>query len=263
VTRGIKITLACATLTLFVISAAGALVYRASQQVPEFYVEAVAIEPEAQRDDRDAFVARATALASDLSGEGRWHSLFTADQINAWLALELANNYPGLLPAELRDPRISLTKDAATIGCQYQSGELASVVTIELDAYLHEPNVVAVRLRQARAGTLPVPLGSILDSISYAAQQLDLQLEWRTSHGDPVALIKLPPLHDSNHESLRLESLELRDGELFVAGSVGHPPLDSSPVVPEPLRVPTAKADPAVDEDQPLVGSAEKATLQK
>ncbi len=258
--RGVKTTAVVATLALVAASIALVSIYRALRQVPDFYNAAVAVEPEQQVEDRDAFVARATALASDLHAEGRWQSLFTAEQINAWLALELANNYPELLPPELCDPRISLSKDAATIGCQYKTGELSAVVSVTLDAYLHEPNVVAVRIRQARAGALPVPLGHILDSISHAAQQLNLRLEWRKSHGDPVALITLPALHDGNSEPLRLDLLELRDGELFVAGTVGNPPLETSPITPEPLRVPTAQKGAP---DQPRLGAAENDTLQK
>ncbi len=258
--RGVKSTIIVATLVLVVTGIALVSVYRALRQVPEFYNAAGSIEPERQVEDRDAFVARATALASDLHAEGRWQSLFTAEQINAWLALELANNYPDLLPPELCDPRISLSKDAATIGCQYKTRELSAVVSVTLDAYLHEPNVVAVRIRHARAGTLPVPLGHILDSISHAAQQLNLRLEWRKSHGDPVALITLPPLHDGKSKPLRLDLLELRDGELFVAGEVGNPPLDTAPITPEPIRVPTAKKEAP---DQPRLGAVENDTLQK
>ena len=82
--------------------------YEASQQVPEFYREAIAVEPVGQQPARDAFVAQATALASDLHRAGHWQTLFTADQINAWLALELEPHYPDLLPAERRDPRIMI-----------------------------------------------------------------------------------------------------------------------------------------------------------
>ncbi len=244
-------------------------VYTASQQVPEFYDVAVAVKPKDQAVERDAFVARAAALASDLQSDGHWHSLFTADEINAWLALELAANYPDLLPVELCDPRISLSPGTATIGCRYRSGELETVVSITLDAYLQAPNVLALRVRRARAGALPVPLGHILDGISRAAQQLNLRLEWRHAHGVPVALITFPPVGDGKSLPPRLDSIELRDGELFVSGRAGHPlPPDASPIVPEPLRVPTASLAPPADEqpgsdDQPRVGAAEKDTVHK
>ena len=237
------------------------LAYRASQLVPEFYRVALEEPPQGQSDARDAFVAQATALVSDLNSEGHWQSLFTAEQINAWLALELAASYPDILPLTLHDPRVSLGKKEATIGCRYQNGDVGAVLSLSFDAYLQEPTVVALRIRRARAGSLPVPLAQVLDSISHAARALNLRLEWRKSHGDPVALITLPQPRDARRSTMRLETLELRDGELFVSGTVGKVKTDASPVVPEPLRVPTANSESTLD--QPLVGSAEKQTRQK
>jgi hypothetical protein len=259
--RAVKIAVLATISLLLVAGIALLLLYQAARSVPEFYEQAVSVDPAAQDECRDEFVTRASALASDLHNEGRWQSLFTADQINAWLALELSTNYPHLLPPELKDPRISITSQGATIGCRYQSGELDTVVSVAIEAFLHSPHVVAVRIRHARAGAIPVPLGQILDGISHAARELGLRLEWRKLQGDPVALITLPRIPGGRHDSLRLESIELRPNELFVAGTVGMPPLESSPVVPEPLRVPTVKYDG--DEDQPLIGSAEKDTVQK
>lgn len=235
---------------------------RAARRVPEFYQVAVALEPASQQGNRDAFVARAAALASDLNTAGSWQSLFTADEINAWLALELSTNYPDLLPEELRDPRLSLSKDLATIGCLYRTGEVNTVVTVRVEAYLHSRHVVAVRILGARAGAIPVPLGQILDGISYAARQLNVRLEWRHAQGDPVALIMLPHIGDKLAESLCLESLEIRDGELYVAGTVGNlPPESSSPIIAEPLLVPTVKNER--DTDQPRIGALPNDTLQK
>ena len=131
-------------------------------------------QPQEQQEARDQFVVQATALASDLHRPGHWQSLFTADQINAWLALELATNYPDLLPDELQrsasfDPR----PNEATIACRYESGDMAAVLSLTVDAYLHEPNVLALRIRRARAGALPVPLAQVLDSISHAARRAE------------------------------------------------------------------------------------------
>ena len=114
---------------------------------------------------------------------------------------------------------------------------------------------------RARAGALPIPLGQVLDNISRAAQQLNLRLEWRRSQGDPVALVTLPQQHGLGKAPWQVEALELRDGELFVSGTVGKHKLDASPIVTEPLRVPTAHSEPLGN--QPIVGAADKETRQK
>jgi hypothetical protein len=94
------------------------------------------------------------------------------------------------------------------------------------------------------------------------ARVLNLRLEWRKSHGDPVALVTLPSPRDSDNEELSIETLEIRDGELFVSGSNGKGKQDASPIVPEPLRVPTAKRQ-APKSLQPRMGAADKATRQE
>ncbi len=88
----------------------------------------------------------------------------------------------------------TIQDDLVTLACGYKRGDSTTVVSISLDLYLSAPNVAALRVRSVRAGSLPVPLSSVLEAISAAARNFDLELQWRQSHGDPVALIKLP--HD-------------------------------------------------------------------
>lgn len=260
--RILKIVAIFSAVVLLTLGVSVFSIYEASQLVPEFYHEAISRDPAEQHDARDQFVAQATALASDLHRPGRWQSLFTADQINAWLALELAANYPDLLPGELRDPRVSIRRNEATIACRYASGEMAAVLSLTVDAALHKPNVLALRIRRARAGALPVPLAQVLDNISHAARELHLRLEWRKIQGDPVALITFSETRDDWLDGLHLQTVELREGELFVAGTNGgadpsesHEKLDAPPA-------PTAGQEPSEDA-QPVVGSAEKETRQK
>jgi hypothetical protein len=245
-----------------IVLAAGGLAlwsgYRASQHVPAFYEAAIALKPSQQTAARDAFVAQATALAGDLQSDGRWQTLFTAEQINAWLAIELSSDYPDLLSTQLHDPRISLDKNAATVAFRCSSGDWETVLSLTFEAYLQAPNVVGIRIDRARAGALPIPLAQVLDSITHAAQQMNLRLEWGKSDGDPVALITLPHRGEA---SFCLDVIELRDGELFVSGTAGRHPFDASPVVPQPLRIPTAK-HPGGDPDQPRLGSTEKEIRQ-
>lgn len=234
--------------------------YQASQQVPEFYAEALALDPDDQQVARDEFIAQATALASDLHRLGRWQRLFTAEQINAWLALELVTNNPGLLPDGMHDPRIVISDKEATIACRYEQGSISTVLSLSVDAYLQEPNVVALRIRRARAGALPVPLKQVLDGISQAARELKLRLEWRKTHGDPVALITFPRARDSRTESLKLQMVELRQGELFLAG--GAPPHDAAGLADtDPPE--TSDDSTEADDAQPLIGSAPKETRQE
>jgi hypothetical protein len=258
----IKILAVAAVVGAIVVGISLFSLYKASQHVPEFYREAISLDPDEQEPARDEFVAQVTALASDLHRSGHWQSLFTDDQINAWLALELATNYPELLRGELHEPRISIRDKEATIACRYENAQVRSVLSLTVDAYLQEPNVLALRIRKARAGALPVPLAQVLDGISRAALQLNLRLEWRKAKGDPVALVTLPRSRFGQTESLNLQAIELRDGEVFVSGTIGAPRTIESPGGSEPSEPLTAKAAKAGG-PQSVVGSAEKETRQK
>jgi hypothetical protein len=254
-----KILALAATAALIVGGVATLWVYEAAQHVPAFYRDAVELDVDDQTPARDEFVAQLTALASDLNHQGPWQTLFTADQINAWLALELKQNYPDMLSEGFCDPRISLRANEATIACRYETEKVSAIVSLTVDAYLHEPHVLALRIRRARAGALPLPLGQILDGVSHVARHLNLRLDWRKSHGDPVALITLPQPHASERESLSLQTIELRENELFVSGAIGAPPAIVQPSRPVEEERPTADITAA----QPVVGATEKETRQK
>lgn len=250
-----------ATVVIAMVAVALSLVslYHASRQVPVFYIEAIAQDAGEQEEARDEFVASVAGLASDLHRRGKWQALFTEKQINAWLALELVGNDPNLLPSELADPRVSIRAREATIACRYTNGGVTTVLSLTADMYLKTSNVLAVRIRRVRAGTLPVPLTQVLNAISQAARGLKLRLEWRKTQGDPVALISFPRAPDGEPDSLILQKVELHEGALFVAGTVGPSssgdPDQATPNVTAQTDTPTA--------DQPRVGTAVKETRQE
>ncbi len=267
------------TKTVAVLAAAAVVVvgvslfslYEAYQQVPAFYHEALAIDDAAQGPARDAFVAQATALASDLHRQGRWHTLFTAEQINAWLALELTSNYPDLLPLESARPANFAPREGSVPRLPLHERRHVDGSLADARRVLERTERAGPAHSQRRAGALPVPLAKVLDSISHAAHELNLRLEWRRLDGDPVALISFPSAGPGASDHVNLEALELRDGELFVSGTIGPVPSNGIPDEKTPAGSPTAANDQApdtspaavADPDQPLVGAAEKETRQK
>ncbi len=83
-------------------------VYRASQQVPEFYADEIAVPAEAQEKESDLMLRQVTTLHNDLQGKGRWRQVFKAQTINGWLAVDLPRNQPTLLPKGMHDPRVHI-----------------------------------------------------------------------------------------------------------------------------------------------------------
>jgi hypothetical protein len=195
-------------------------VHRATQHVPDFYQQALVNEPEQQEAAGDQLERHVLQLHNEARRAGQWQAVFTDEHINGWLAVDLPEKFPGILPKTLQDPRVAVTPEAVRIAFRYEDGQFSTVVSLEVEAHLtDEPNVLALRIRKARAGLLPVPLKKVLDAIQTAAREADLMLHWAQQEGDPVALVTLPTEHkEYRRRALSLKAVELRRGEIVVAG---------------------------------------------
>jgi len=210
----------CCGLLVVVVGALGAL-YWASQYVPEFYRRALEIDaqdPGQQRLSGEMHQG-AMDLVSATKKKGSWRALFTVEQINAWLAVDMPRKHKEMLPPSFEAPRVAIEPEQMTVACRFRHGSFSSVLTLTVKPYLsaEEPNVLAVEICKARAGRLPLPLKSVLDEISAAAAHAKVQLRWRYVGGSPVAQITLPEPHESG-SLVWIETLTLEDGKIYVAG---------------------------------------------
>jgi len=210
-------------LGIVVVIGTGVLVgclYRATQQAPEFYQQALQAPPQQQAAAGDELERQVLDLRNDLRNEGRFDVEFTHDQINGWLAADLPEKFPQLLPRGVSDPRIAFEPRLTRLACRYEDSRISAVVSLDADVYLTEdPNVVAVRLRDVRAGSLPIPLGQFLDQISRHATNAGLPLQWSETEGDPLALITVPPLIDDRSNTLlHLDAIEVLESKVRFAG---------------------------------------------
>lgn len=191
--------------------------YWAATRVPSFYDEPIDPATPEVRQASDEMLDHTTALANDVRREGQWSALFTGRQVNGWLSVDLVENHGQSLPPGISDVRTKIDTEGVRLACRYQVGAIATVLTLDLEPYLAAPNVVAVRIRGARAGLLPLPLGTVLDWFGQAAHEADLRLRWQRSDGFPLALIEIPAV-DRDGLAIELEGLELRDDALYLAG---------------------------------------------
>lgn len=191
--------------------------YLAVQHEPAFYRDAMEADPEVLEKASDDMLRRTTALASALKKKAQWEALFTAGQINGWLAVDMVRNHPSTLPPALHDPRVTIDQKRITIACRFEQGGIDSVLSLTVEPSMPEPNVIALRIVKARAGLLPVPLAKVLDGVSQAARGLGCHLEWRNTGGDPVAMLSFPSADDER--PVNIESLRLGDGEIYVNGT--------------------------------------------
>jgi hypothetical protein len=198
--------------------------FRAARHEPEFYQRALLMEPQQQQEAGEQLERSVLELHNNVRKPGRWEAVFTDEQLNGWLSRDLEIKFPQLLPTGVSAPRIALDPQQARIACRYETPKINTVVSLALEVHLtDEPNVVAIRVRKARAGALPLPLKGFLDRIADVALQSGLVLRWAQEDGDPVALFKIPSEHeDYLTQGVFLESVELRDGAVYLAGRSGE-----------------------------------------
>jgi hypothetical protein len=220
------IVVALLAIALIVIS----LGYYATQKEPDFYRQATQVPSPGQPTSGDDLEKAALDLHNDTHRAGRWEAIFTDEQLNGWLAVDLEEKFPGMLPKGILDPRISIQPQRAMIGCRYDEGRFQTVVSLSLELHLtDEPNTLAIRVCKVRAGALPVPVAGFLDRITTIARQGRIPLRWGQAKGDPVALVTIPVQHEEYaHRAIHLETVELREGEIYLAGRTEQPPQASS-----------------------------------
>lgn len=193
---------------------------RAARHVPEFYRRALVDDAAARARASDEMLRRAAALGGDVKQPGRWRALFTAEQLNGWLAVDLPRNHPGTLPPEVEDPRVAIEGGRVLFGCGYRRGEESHVLWASVEPSLPKPNLLVLRITEARVGKVPLPRRELIARLSEAAASAGWALRWQDAGGDPVALLHLGGLIDT-HRNLRVvvDTLRLGDGEVFLSGT--------------------------------------------
>jgi hypothetical protein len=216
--RKLRIAALCTSLlTACVLLVLGGAYY-AARQVRPFYEQALGLEPEVLERGSRELESRATALYSDARQGGKWHALFTAEQINGWLAIQLAENQESDAPSNIRDPRVAISPEILTLGFQTFSGGVETVISVEAAVFVTEEGAVAVRLMSVRAGALPLPVMQLADEIAATCEKLSLPVRWTQQDGQPVAIVELHSDPSTQERQFYIDTIEFGEGEMYVAG---------------------------------------------
>jgi hypothetical protein len=255
--RPVRILVAGAAAVVLAVVAAW-IVLRAAREVRPFYQQALACDSTALEQGRRELQTQVGAFYSDAQETGSWSAVFTSAQLNGWLATELATVYADKLPADIREPRIAITPAALSLGFFSRHLGIETVVTVDADVFLTEDGELGARLTSVRAGALPLPVAQVAEEIQKASQKWALPLRWSQVDGEIVALVDIAGAVSSSEEIVLLHTLELREGEVYLAGqTVEHQAHVGEPAHPE-------ARDPAHSNQRagPLAQSDDQSTLQ-
>jgi hypothetical protein len=217
-TRKLRIAAVGSLVLAAVLLAALSGAYFAARQVRPFYEHALRVEPAALEQGSRELESRATVLYSDARQPGQWQALFTAEQINGWLATQMTEDRASELPADIRDPRIAITPNLVTLGFRTLSGGIETVVSVDAAVLLTTDGTVAIRLVSVKAGALPLPVMQVADELAAACQELSLPVRWTQEAGQPVAVVELHREASTDKRQFFIDSIELGDSEVYVAG---------------------------------------------
>ncbi len=216
-------------LLLMVAASAAWWAIRQTEQVPEFYrLATMDARPGASQDQQRKASRRLTRnferLQSAAAKEGSWNATFTNEEINAWLDEELPEKFPHLLRRGLSEPRVAIEDGRLRAAARLRNRRFDLVVSCDVRVELTEqPNLLAIRLENLRAGALAIPWSQFLDRISSEAAGGDISVHWDMTDTGPVALLAVPGEHPKFVvKPVMVESIELCAGEIWLAGRSGE-----------------------------------------
>ena len=191
--------------------------------VPEFYTQAQQIQPLPSMMASQNLQNELKQFENDRSKRGRWNTALSDQQVNAWLVEELPKAFPRLSAYGAKEPRIKVQDERILAAVRFQRGQIDTVISCEATVELTEqPNMLALRLFNLRAGAIPLPLNKFVRGISKEAAKGGLDVDWDFTDSGPVALVKIPSEDPRYHASpVVIESVNLVHGAMVLAGHTG------------------------------------------
>lgn len=193
--------------------------YAANQQAVAEGADAAAIEAVRQR-GAGRFLSKMAALANDVGRPGEWATVLDDGELNAWLAVDLPENHPDLLPTGVADLRVRFTSGTVSVGCRL-GGPLAALAWADVRVRLLEANRLAMTVEQCRMGLLPLPTGIASSQLAEALGRSGLRCEMLRIDGETELVAQLPAAEIRGDEAVSwwLDGLRIEDGEIFLTGT--------------------------------------------
>lgn len=198
-------------------------VYKSLTYVPPRYeklVRAQTAEPARAAEESDRMVRRSMDFINALNREGRWETVFTQDEINGWLAVDLPGKHADELPKGVSRPRVLIEPAGITIFAKVEANPIDIIVALQLSPELLSPNILRIVLADARAGSLGLPLSKVKEMLAEGLVDSEFDVTWQHVDGQPAALITWTGKSDDKKGRRRtLDRLALRDGRIYLSGT--------------------------------------------
>lgn len=197
----------------------GSILYLAKRE-PAFYRDAPSLSEWDAREKSARLLTRMQDLKNEIRSKPEWGDTFTAEDLNCFFRENMSRRggLCAILPEGFHSPRVAIEGDRLKLGFRYRDGFWSTVVWVELKIWLvaNEVNLIAVEVCDLSAGSLPIGSQSILDAISEAARDSNIEVTWYRHKGNPVGLFRL--YADQPRPAAQVLTLEVKDGNIVIAG---------------------------------------------
>ncbi len=214
--RSFRKWLVVAALFALAVGGLGVSIWTGLKHRPEFYESLISVDADRQHQTSLEFVSHSVQLRNDIANEPKWEAVFTAAEINSWLAGDLKQEFADQIPNGVSEPRVRLETDRVTLAFQLDTGTVEPVVWAVASARMTAPNELALTFEKMRAGAVPLPFEMIKSRLTEQAKKIGLSVSWSKDGDSPVATIQLT--NSEGSQPVVLEDLQVADGWLRLAG---------------------------------------------
>ncbi len=197
--------------------------YYLSQQEPEFYRAALLKSSEQDKKNGAELESAIWDIYNAVLEQDHWGGEVTEDQINGWLATELPEKFPELLPEDLiTKPRVALGRGELSIAGRAHYHGISGIVVGKLDVFkTDQVNTFAIRFRRISAGIIPIPITSFADQITQGLNRKGYQTRWTELEGDPLLIVVAPKEDFTIHGLYRanIDTIDIEEQRIVISGT--------------------------------------------
>jgi len=197
---------------------------------PSYYREIVNLPRRDREANAKQFVTSSLQLSNDIRNESLWEAVFSDQEVNAWLAQDLLTHFAEHIPPEVREPRVIFETDRIVLAFRYEQLGVETVITVIAKPRVPRDNLLELTIESVRAGILPVYADGVFDRIVGHARSKGIDVSWKRRDGYPVVSLFYSPNPQRN--DVRLENLQLRTGQIRLAGRSEKPLEEPKPSKP-------------------------------
>jgi len=187
---------------------------------PAFYARGAVPPGERRAQQSKQCISEFTSILSGILNKDQGSAQFSAEQLNSYFQEDFITKHSSEnpLPESISDLRVAFDPSKLRLAFRYGSGLFSTVISLAIRPWIvaREANVVALEFESLHAGAVPISAQWLLERVSEAARQQDIDVSWYRLNGHPVVLLRFQA--GRLHPTFQLQRLELRQGMLLISG---------------------------------------------